>query len=94
LFRRLGCRQRLLPKASQHMVDESRSVAMGQLLVLFKRIGSVNRRPPPSPFVGLRYAPASSRTGRGAGTQARMRQTCPGLLSTKSVLVCFTHDKK
>lgn len=35
------------------------------MLILFKGISWATRIPPPSPFVGLRYAPASSRTGRG-----------------------------
>jgi len=65
LFGGFGGRQEVLPEGSQYMPDERRCVAIGQLLILFKRIGSAHRIPTPSPFVGLRYAQASSRTGRG-----------------------------
>ena len=39
--------------------------------------------PPPSPFVGLRYAPASSRTGWGDDLQHLVAQKCPGLLAPR-----------
>jgi hypothetical protein len=60
-----GGRQRVLPEAREHMADERRGMTIGYLLVLFKSIASLHHIPKPSPFVGLRYAPASSRTGLG-----------------------------
>ena len=39
--------------------------------------------PPPSPFVGLRYAPAFSRTGWGDDLQHLVAQKCPGLLAPR-----------
>jgi hypothetical protein len=62
-------RQGALPEGGQNMTDESRRLAIGELLVLFKTPPSAVRIPTPSPFVGLRYAPASSRTGCGDDTQ-------------------------
>jgi len=47
-------------------------------LVLFKPATFPRRIPKPSPFVGLRYAPASSRTGLGDVPQSILQ--CPGLL--------------
>ena len=61
-------------------------------MVLFKSVSSANRIPPPSPFVGLRYAPASSRTGRGDDPQHLVAQKCPALLTTESVLLCSPRD--
>ena len=64
LFGGLGSGQDLLSEGGEHMADERRAVAMRELLVLFKSRGSTARLLPPSPFVGLRYAPASFRAGR------------------------------
>lgn len=80
LFGSFGGRQGVLPEGSQHMPDERWCVAIGQLLVLFKSIASTHRIPTPSPFVGLRYAPASSRAGRGDDPQH--------LMWHKNVLLC------
>jgi hypothetical protein len=95
LVRGFGGREGVLSEGSQDMADERRCVAMGELLVLFKRIGSTGRIPPPSPFVGLRYAPASSRARRGDASSAPLVEPkCPGLLTTESVLVCSPHDSR
>src|ERR1041384_6312921 len=63
---------------------------IGQLLILFKSTRSAPFIPRPSPFVGLRCAPASSRTGPGGmGAAAPLGRKvswvanyrfCPGLL--------------
>jgi hypothetical protein len=62
-----GC-QRVLPERRQDMADEGRSMTICQLLVLFKSVPFTTRLPKPSPFVGLRYASASSRAGLGEVT--------------------------
>ena len=89
LFGGFKGRQGALAKRSQDMADEGGGVAMGQLLILFKSTGSARRIPTPSPFVGLRYAPAflkdwawgysSAPNPRALSCFANYR-FCPGLL--------------
>ena len=61
----MGGGQSVLSDGGEDMADEGMGVAMRELLILFKSRRWARRIPPPSPFVGLRYAPASSRAGRG-----------------------------
>jgi hypothetical protein len=68
-------------------------MTIGSLLVLFKEVSSASRIPTPRPFVGFRYAPASSRTGRGNDLEHLVAQKCPALLSTEFVLVCSPRDR-
>ena len=70
---------------------------IGQLLILFKSTRSAPFIPRPSPFVGLRCAPASSRTGPGGmGSAAPLGRKvswfanyrfCPGLLHPRQLIV-------
>jgi len=77
--------QSALSKGFQHIPDEGRRVTADKLLVIF-RTWSIPCRPVPaaSLFVGLRYAPASSKTGGGVD--------CPALLTTQLVLLCSHRD--
>src|ERR1041384_4639376 len=78
---------------------------IGQLLILFKSTRSAPFIPRPSPFVGLRCAPASSRTGPGGmGSAAPLGRKvswfanyrfCPGLLHPRqplNVMKTFERD--
>ena len=62
---------------------------MEQLWVLFKKVDSARPAPRASPFVGLRYAPASSRTGPwGPPTHVHLScfanyKICPVLLAPR-----------
>lgn len=92
-FGRIGRCQGAPSEAGQHMADEGSAMPVGQLLVLFKSTRSDLPIPLPSPFVGLRYAPALLKDwAGGCDPQHLTEEKCPGLLTTDSVLVCFTRD--
>ena len=56
----LGSLQQAPAVVIEDMADEKRRVAMSELLLLFMRETSAASLQGASPFVGLRYAPASS----------------------------------
>jgi hypothetical protein len=65
----IGCLDGFQPALSEgfeHIPDEGRCVTMDELLVIFRtRSIPCWTVPAASLFVGLRYAPASSKTGGG-----------------------------
>jgi hypothetical protein len=83
----------MLAEGFQNMTDERGGVTMEQLLVLFiNRAYLAGAAPTASLFVSLRYAPASSKTGRWGNAIGGLAQHCPALLTTESVLLCFPRD--
>jgi hypothetical protein len=69
LISRLNGFHSVLRKTFEHISNKGRRVTSNELLVIF-RTGSIPCRtvPAASLFVGLRYTPASSKTGGGDGT--------------------------